>query len=82
MLGFEQIMKRLHAAARPNQLEGMARYGINTRNRLGVAMPELRALGKAIGRDHRLALWLWDSGIADARILASLVDQPQEVTEA
>jgi hypothetical protein len=34
----------------------MARYRINTANRLGVSMPELRALGKAIGKDHQLAL--------------------------
>ena len=82
MLSFEQIMKRLRAAARPDQLEGMARYGINPRNRLGVSMPELRALAKAIGRDHRLALRLWDSGIPDARILASIVEEPEEVTGA
>ncbi len=80
MLAYEQVLKRLKAAARPDQLEGMARYGISTRNRLGVSMPELRALGKAIGKDHRLALRLWDSGIPDARILASLVDRPEEVT--
>jgi 3-methyladenine DNA glycosylase AlkD len=45
-------------------------------------MPELRALGKTIGKDHALALRLWDSGIADARILASLVDRPEQVTGA
>lgn len=45
-------------------------------------MPELRALAKAVGRDHRLALRLWDSGIPDARILAAIVDEPGEVTEA
>ncbi|OHD25335.1 MAG: DNA alkylation repair protein [Spirochaetes bacterium GWB1_66_5] len=82
MLTLAQIMKRLRAAARPDQLEGMARYGINPRNRLGVSMPELRALAKAVGKDHRLALQLWDSGIPDARILASIVDEPEEVTEA
>src|SRR4030067_845208 len=82
MLTLAQIMKRLRAAARPDQLEGMARYGINPRNRLGVSMPELGALAKAVGKDHRLALQLWDSGIPDARILASIVDEPEEVTEA
>jgi hypothetical protein len=40
-------MERLKAAARPDQLEGMARYGISTR--LGVSMPELRALGNPSG---------------------------------
>ncbi len=39
-------MVKLRAAARPEQLEGMGRYGIVTDNRLGVSIPELRALGK------------------------------------
>ncbi len=82
MLSLEQVMKKLRAAARPDQLEGMARYGMSTRNRLGVSMPELRALAKLIGKDHQLALRLWDTGIPDARILASIVDQPEEVTES
>jgi 3-methyladenine DNA glycosylase AlkD len=82
MLSLEQAMRKLRAASRPDQLEGMASYGMSTRNRLGVSMPELRALAKLIGKDHQLALRLWETGIPDARILASIVDQPEEVTES
>jgi len=56
MISYEQVLGRLKAAARPGQLVGMGRYGIATDNRLGVQMPELRALGKQIGTNHRLAL--------------------------
>jgi 3-methyladenine DNA glycosylase AlkD len=76
-----QVLDRLKAEARPDQLEGMARYGMVTENRLGVSMPRLRALGKEIGRNHELALALWASGLADARILASIVEDPGAVTE-
>lgn len=81
MISYDRVLEKLKAAARPDQLEGMGRYGIATDNRLAVSMPELRALGKQIGKDHRLALQLWDSGIQDARILAAIVDNPQEVSE-
>ncbi len=75
-----EIMKRLKDKARPEQLDGMARYGISIKKRLGVSIPDLRALAKEIGKDHDLALKLWDSGIADARILAGMIDEPNKLT--
>lgn len=48
----------------------------------GVTAPKLHALAKRIGRNHELALQLWDSGNHAARILAALVDEPKRVTEA
>ena len=72
----------LREKADPSQLEGMARYGMATEKRLGVKIPELRKIAKGIGKDHQLALELWATGIAEARILASMVDQPGEVDGA
>jgi len=34
-----------------------------------------------IGRDHRLAQELWGTGLYDARLLASLIDEPEKVTK-
>jgi len=48
---------------------------------LGIQIFKLRDLAKKAGKDHELALRLWDSGIHEARMLASLVDEPAEVTE-
>lgn len=80
MASFQEVLRKLRARARPDQLEGMARFGIRGENRLGVCIPDLRHLSKEIGRDHQLALRLWKSGIEDARILASMVDNPSEVS--
>ncbi len=76
------ILKRLETVARPDQLDGMARYGMTREGRLGVSIPELRKLAKSIGKDHGLALKLWKTGIQEARILAAMIDRPEEVTEA
>ena len=54
---------------------------MKTENRLGVQIPELRKLAKETGKNHQLALDLWRTGIAEARILASMVDEPEKVTE-
>ena len=80
MAMLNEVMEQLRAVARPDQLAGMARYGMNTTNRLGVTVSELRRIAKKTGKDHELALALWRTGVADARILASMVDEPQAVT--
>ena len=78
----QEIVERLERLSRADQLEGLARYGMVVERRLGVAIPELRGMAKAIGKDHRLALALWRTGIAEGRILASMIDDPQVLTEA
>jgi 3-methyladenine DNA glycosylase AlkD len=57
----------------------MARYGINTAGTLGVPIPVLRRLAREAGKDHALAAELWKSGIHEARILATMVDDPSRV---
>lgn len=76
----EDVLARLEAEADPKAVEGMARYGIRSANALGVSAPKLRGLAKEIGKDHRLAAELWRTGILDARLLASLIDDPAQVT--
>lgn len=76
-----QILDALRSQANPAALEGMARFGINTTGTLGgISLPTLRRMARAYRGDHPLALALWDSGIHEARILASLVDDPRQVT--
>jgi 3-methyladenine DNA glycosylase AlkD len=70
----------LHCEARPAELAGMARFGIDIEQRLGLSMPAMRRIAKAIGRDHALALALWDTGTPDARIVAGMVADPRRLT--
>ncbi|HIH01738.1 TPA: DNA alkylation repair protein [Thermoplasmata archaeon] len=76
-----KVISKLRSMANPRNVEGMARFGINTENALGISVTSLRKYAKTIGTDHALALELWDSGIHEARILAAIVDDPSEVTE-
>ncbi len=75
-----QALRALRSRARPAQLEGMHRFGMAGKHRLGVAVPVLRQLGRQLGPDHALALALWDTGIPDAQILAGLVAEPQQLS--
>src|SRR4030065_1716214 len=77
----DQIIVQLKSQADPAAVEGMARYGINPDNTLGISIPTLRAMAREVGKDHQLAEELWTSGIHEARILASIIDDPNQVTE-
>ena len=77
----QEVLNKLKAKARPEQLEGMARFAIVGEGRLGVSVPEMRKLAKEIGKDHQLALELWKTGIPDARIVAGMIGEPGKLTE-
>lgn len=78
---YDEILKRLQSLADPKAVEGMARFGINPKNTLGVSIPNLRAIAKEADRNHFLAEQLWSSGIHEARILAGMIENPERVTE-
>lgn len=61
-------------------VEGMARYGLPSDRAFGVTVEAMRAEAKRIGKDHELAAALWKSGWYEARMMASLVDDPALVT--
>jgi 3-methyladenine DNA glycosylase AlkD len=75
------IVKKLKSKANPDNLEGMARYGISTGNRLGNPIPEMRKLAKEIGKNHKLAGELWAEGFAETKILASMIGEANKLTE-
>ena len=81
MVSVEEVLSQLESKSKPDKLQGMARYGINIQNRLGVSIPELRKIAKTIGKDHGLAPRLWRTGIADARILAAMIEDPEMLDE-
>ena len=76
----EQIIANLKQYANAQAVEGMARFGIRPTQALGISIPTLRKMAKEIGRNQVLALELWDSGIHEARLLASMIAEPRLVS--
>jgi 3-methyladenine DNA glycosylase AlkD len=75
------IIKELKKKSNSKNLKGMAKFGINTEKAFGINMPFLRETAKKYKNNHQLALDLWDTKFHEARILASLVDDPKLVTD-
>lgn len=77
----ENVLKKLRAKGRPDQLKGMAQYGMVTERRLGVSVPEMRKIAKDLGKDHKLAIELWKTKIPDAMTVAGMIDEPEKLTD-
>lgn len=72
----KEVVKVLKSWRDPKNIAGMVRFGINAEGTLGVPVPKLRGLAKKIKKDGPLAEKLWESGIHEARILATMIADP------
>jgi len=80
MTSAADILAQLEALGSAANRAGMARFGIHTERAYGVSVTALRQLARPHRNDHALALALWQTGMHEARILASIVDDPARVT--
>ena len=76
-----KIVSTLTSLANPDTLGFMAKYGITPDRAYGVKIPELRRIAKSYRNDHKLALALWNHNTRETRILATMVDDPKQLTE-
>src|SRR5476651_1474018 len=81
MTAATEIIAQLRSLRNSRNIEGQQRYGISSNaEQLGISAPVLRAIARSHRRDHALALALWASGIHDACVLATLIDDPKQIT--
>ncbi len=76
-----EILRELASLANDANRAGMARFGINVGRAHGVPVKTLRQIARSHRRDHDLAVALWQSGVHEARILATLIADPERMTE-
>jgi 3-methyladenine DNA glycosylase AlkD len=75
----EELLGILRGIATPETLTSQSRFGIVGKQMLGASLYDVRKVAKGI-RNHDLALGLWATGIHEARMLASMIDEPLMVT--
>ena len=80
-MNYDEVIEQLKTMGDPKNIEGMGRFGIKTENNLGNSVTTLRNFAKKIGKNHELAVKLWESGIRDARMVAACIEEPNTVTE-
>jgi len=78
----KRVLEWLEAHGTKATLDGMARYAIPSNRAFGVAVKDIMTLGKELGRNHELALALWETGWYEARMLTAHVADPATITAA
>lgn len=77
-----EIIKELESLRSKKNIEEMQRFGITSKSKIfGILKPELRKIAKRIGKNQELAIKLWETEIHEARILASIIAEPEKFTE-
>jgi 3-methyladenine DNA glycosylase AlkD len=74
------VLAWLERTGTARQRAEMARYGIVAPRAFGVPVGALLKRAKTLRPDHALAAALWKSGWYEARLLAGMVDDPEQVT--
>jgi 3-methyladenine DNA glycosylase AlkD len=76
------VLRELKALADPGVRDQMGYFGVNVPKAYGITAPVLHAMSRQIGTNHQLAQELWGSGVHEAKILATLIGEPEKVTSA
>ena len=78
----EDVFELLDANRNERGVINWEKLGSETKglSSFGIGLAQLRKLAKKIGRDHKLALQLWESDNYDAKVVALLIDEPKELT--
>lgn len=79
---YSEILNQLKKMANPQVVAHKLNHGSLAKNSYGIMVKDLRKLAKKIGTNHSLALKLFKSNIHEAKKLASMIDDPEKVTES
>jgi len=78
----DAILSQLERTGTKAGRDGMQRYGIVAPKMFGVSVGTMQKMAKPFGRNHDLALALWDTGWYEARMMSGFIGDPTRVTPA
>lgn len=73
------VMQELEGLGRESHRKTYARHGI-TEPMFGVSYADFKIIVKKIKKNHNLAIQLWETGNYDARILATMIADPKQLS--
>ncbi len=78
---FQQLLQQIRVHKNGVVADVMKQQGIDYKMNWGVSITDLRAMAGNYASDHLLALKLWNKQWRESMILATLLDNPADVTE-
>jgi len=76
------MIARMRGIGSPRDAAKISYWGIQAARAYGLSAPQMHALARQAGRDHALALELWECGVHEAHHIAALVADPALCSES
>jgi 3-methyladenine DNA glycosylase AlkD len=76
------VLAEFQKLADPKVRAKLSYFGVNVPKAHGVSAPVLHKLARHIGRNHELAEQLWTSGVHEAKLLAPLIAEAEQIDSA
>lgn len=78
-MDFDDIIQEFETLSDVDYAQNMKKFGIRYVKSYGLRLPQIRKVAKDCGKDHELALKLWDWGYHETYLLATLIEEPEKV---
>ena len=78
-MDFNEIIREFEDFSDADYAQNMKKFGIRHVKSYGLRLPQIRKIARQCGKDHDLALKLWDYGYHETYLLATLVEEPEKV---
>lgn len=78
---FQELLAKVRLLKNGETVAQMKKMGLNYKVNWGASLIHLRELAQKYGKNHLLALKLWNKGWRETMILATLLDEPDKVSE-
>jgi len=78
---FQELFKEVLQLRNGEVHSEMKKYGLNYQKALGASVVNLKELAKRYEQNHLLAQKLWGKGFRESRIMASLLEKPDEASQ-
>ncbi len=76
---FDQIIQEFERLSDVDFAENMKKFGIRYVRSYGLRLPQIRKVARQCGKNHDLALKLWNHGYHETYLLATLVEESEKV---
>jgi 3-methyladenine DNA glycosylase AlkD len=80
MLAKKDVLQYLHDNKDERGIKTWEKAGVKGMSSVGIGVTKLKAFAKKVGKNHELALELWNEPIFESKTLATLIDDPKKIT--
>lgn len=79
-MDFEEVINYFEEIQDEKVVNSNKRFAIGCEHSYGIRLPVIRKLAKNIGKDHDLAIKLWNHPYHESHLLATMIEQKDKVT--